>query len=150
MLLQPRQLLGQHDDERDLDDLRWLHLNGQERKLQPRPVARAALDAQGRGQQQYKAEAQQEYPFPVFHQLVQVDLRHQQIQHHADDQRGRLHQHQPFGVHIVGGAVDHHDAEQRRDAAQCQQHQVCLTGHIGKQVAYTAQHGVTSPFVKST
>ena len=144
VLLQPRQLLGQHQNEGDLHDLRRLHLHRKEGKIQPRAVARAAVDAQRRGQQQDEADAHQEYPLPVFHQLAHVDLRHQQIQQHANDQRRRLHQHKAVGVHIPGGAGHHQHAEQRCAAAQRQQQQIGLPQHIVEQLPYTAQHGGTS------
>ena len=144
VLLQPRQLLRQHEDERDLHDLRRLDIHRQERKFQPCAVSGVPRHAEGRQQQKDKRHAHEEYPLPVFDKLVQVDLGHHKVQHHADEQRRSLHQHVAAGVGIPGGTGDHQQPEQRRAAAQRQQQQIGLPQHVSAHLPYTAQHGGTS------
>ena len=135
VFLEPRQLLGQHQRQGQLDDLGRLHLYRQERKIQPRPVAGVVLDAQRRHQQQNENQSRQKYPFPVFGQVVEIHLRHQQVQDNAQQQRGGLDGHQTPCVHVAGGAGHHEDAEKRCRRAKRQQHQIRLAQHIRKKVA---------------
>ena len=135
VLLEPDQLLGQHQRQCQLHDLGGLHLHRQEREIQPCPVAGVVRDTQRRDQQEDKCHADEEDPFPVFAQVAQVDLGDHQIQHHAQQQRHRLDRHQTPCVHIPGGAGHHENAEQGRRGAQRQQHQIRLAQDIRKKLS---------------
>lgn len=144
VLLEPRQLLGQHQCEGELHDLGGLHLYGEEREIQPGAVAGIILDTQRRHQQENKDNARQKYPLPVFGQVVQIHLGHQQVQYHAQQQGRRLDRHQTPGMHVAGGAGHHEDTEQGCRRAQRQQYQIRLAQDVGEKVAGTTEHGRVS------
>ena len=140
VLLEPDELIRQHEDERQLHQLRGLDADREARELQPCAVARAVRAAEGRQQQEDEAEVEHRQPLPLFHDLGQVDHGDKQIQHHAQHKGAALNNHKAVRLHIAGGAVDHGDAEQRRRAAQRQQDHVRLLQHVRQKVFRASEH----------
>ena len=81
MLLHPHQLLAEHQDKRQLHDLRRLNIGREAPDAQPGPVA-VILNAQGCFQQQEQDDAEAQQPLPPLGCLRQVDLGHEEIDPH--------------------------------------------------------------------
>ena len=140
-ILQQRKLIGEQNDEKDLYDLRRLHRDGEIAQeanaevfadvihTEPRAVAISRL-AEGREQQQEKADVEAQQPLPLLRQLEYVDAREEEVERQPDEQAEALHGNVLERAAKACRAGDEHHAIERRGHAQREQHRVGLAQHV--------------------
>ena len=139
VLLDPNQLPAEHQDERQLHDLRRLDIGRKALDPQPGPVA-VVFDAQRRFQQQEHDDAEAQQPFPALGGLGQVDLGHEKIDAHSQHNGAGLDDDHLPGIQKARGAGNHHQPEQGRAAAKTQQKPVGLPQNIENAILDSFQH----------
>ena len=121
VFLQVTDLLCQHDDKCELDDLRRLDADAE--KAQPAGVAGVVAHAEG-DQQQQKDHVERAQDLPLVGQHIHVQHGHDHERENAEDERRALHDDILGRVVRRRGARDDDDAENGADEAHHEQENI--------------------------